>query len=70
MTQGFLPAYKFSIKRDALAMLALIVLLVLARHLAFSKISSHYIGGSTHDAGLYIWLMKHNWRDLMGAFLV
>ena len=64
MSQSFLPSYKNSFKRDLLAGVFLLGLLYLARCLAFSKFNSHYIGGSTHDAGLYIWLMKHNWRDL------
>ncbi|MCB0317835.1 MAG: hypothetical protein KDD56_03700, partial [Bdellovibrionales bacterium] len=64
MSQQFLPKTNSSLKQDCIAISLFCCLLFFSRHLAFEKITTHFLGGSTHDAGLYVWLMKHNWRDL------
>lgn len=43
---------------------ALLLLLLLFRFSALTHFTTHYLGGYEGDAGLYIWLMRHNLRDL------
>ena len=47
----------------AAAIIFLITALIL-RSAALAHFSTHYLGGSERDAGLYIWLVKSNLRDL------
>lgn len=60
----FLLSSKFSASRELGAIAGFLVLLVLSRAHALLSLGSQFLGGSEGDAGLYIWLMQSNCRDL------
>lgn len=62
---NFLLVYPSTLTREFRIALAMLFVLVLFRYRAISVLNTHFIGGFEGDAGLYIWLMKHNLRDLI-----
>ena len=60
----FLLLFKPTLQEKCLAALILIVVIVCSRWSAIVHLNSQYLGGAQRDAGLYIWLVKSNLRDL------
>lgn len=62
--QGFLPNFRASSLGEFGAICIIVLTLALFRWRALIDFSSLYIGGTSGDAGLYVWLVKSNIRDL------
>jgi len=50
--------------RETIAVVSMVLILILFRFQALLYIDSAYLGGFQADAGLYVWLVKSNIRDL------
>ncbi len=64
MAEIFLKLETPDRKRDALASLALLAVLVVFRWRVFENFTTHLVGGSEADAGLYAWLIQSAIDDL------
>ena len=60
----FMPSHRAELKTEILCLACLCLTVALFRFSAFANIASHFLGGYQADAGLYVWLMKSNIRDL------
>ncbi|MBX7144832.1 MAG: glycosyltransferase family 39 protein [Oligoflexia bacterium] len=60
----FLLLHSSPIQQELKALGLLLVALLLFRFEALRHFSTHVLGGSEGDAGLYLWLIKSNCRDL------
>lgn len=60
----FLLLYFRPLKKELLAIFGFIVIIFAFRYKAILNINSMVLGGFERDAGLYVWLIKANIRDL------
>lgn len=64
LKQPYVENYRSNKKNEIIAILFFLALLFTLRLESILNLSSHYLGGRSHDAGLYIWLFDSNLRDL------
>ena len=60
----YIEKFHSNFKQEIFAIIFFIALLVVLRFEAVIKINTHYLGGRTADAGLYIWLFESNLKNL------
>jgi len=60
----FVQLHSTTYKKELLAVLGILITLILFRLRAVTHINDAFLGGFQGDAGLYIWLVKSNIRDL------
>ncbi|NMC62299.1 MAG: hypothetical protein GYA55_03945, partial [SAR324 cluster bacterium] len=54
----FLDLHKASLAKDLIASLLILLLLIVFRYRVFANFTTHVLGGTEADAGLYIWLLQ------------
>ncbi|MBN8549222.1 MAG: hypothetical protein J0M12_07915 [Deltaproteobacteria bacterium] len=62
--EDFLLLYKNTREHDLLALIGLLFILAAFRFKALMSFGTNFIGGTEGDAGLYLWLIRSNTRDL------
>ena len=60
----FLPYYPCTVGTEVVTAIILLAILLILRFRALGTLSTNFIGGAEGDAGLYIYLLKSNVRDL------
>lgn len=63
-SEDFLLLYKPIRNKQLFAVIGLLLIFIAFRLKAILTLGSNFIGGTEGDAGLYIWLMRSNTRDL------
>lgn len=62
--RDFILYFQVDLAQEILVACGLLIALIIFRFDAISKLSTHFLGGYEHDAGLYVYLIKHNVRQL------
>ncbi|MCB0335315.1 MAG: hypothetical protein KDD62_03395 [Bdellovibrionales bacterium] len=60
----FLLFHRFSLRQESLAAIGFLLFLIFLRTRVLFNLSQGFLGGYEYDAGLYVWLVQSNLRDL------